>query len=127
MNDRFPIGASATHEWPVTHALTVQAHGTIDAAVLATPQLIFMLEDTCLLVVKPLLTDEEITVGTSVHVDHLASTKVGEAVRVTAELVSARGKRLVFRVEGRCGKLIVGRGLHERAVVNKTEFLAANT
>ena len=126
MNDRFPIGTSATQDWPVTHELTVQAHGTIDVAVLATPELIFMLEDTCLLAVKPLLTDDEITVGTSVHVDHLASTKVGEAVRVTAELVSARGKRLVFRVEGRCGKLVVGRGLHERAVVNKTEFLAAN-
>jgi fluoroacetyl-CoA thioesterase len=125
MSDRFPIGASATHEWPITHALTVQAHGTVDAAVLATPQLIFMLEDTCLLAVKPFLTNEEISVGTSVHVDHLAAAKVGETVKVTAELVSARGKRLVFRVEGRCGRLIVGRGLHERAVVSKTEFLAA--
>lgn len=126
MDDRFPIGASATHDWPVTQALTVQAHGSIDIAVLATPQLIFMLEDTCLLVVEPLLTDEEITVGTSVHIDHLAPTRVGETVKATAQLVSAHGKRLVFRVEGRCGKLIVGRGLHERAVVNKTEFLAAN-
>ncbi len=76
---------------------------------------------------KPLLTDEEITVGTSVHVDHLASTKVGETVKVTAELVSVRGRRLVFRVEARTGKVTVGRGLHERAIVNKAEFLAANT
>ncbi len=126
MNDRFPIGISATHEWPVVQVLTVQAHGTVDAPVLATPQLIFMLEDACVLALQPLLTDEEITVGTSVHVDHLASAKVGQAVKVTAELVSARGKRLVFRVEGRCGKVVLGRGLHERAVVNKAEFLAAN-
>jgi predicted thioesterase len=126
MSDRFPIGTAATHEWPVTHALTVQAHGTIDAPVLATPRLIFMLEDTCVLAVQPLLTNEEITLGTSVHIDHLAATKVGETVKVTAELVSVRGKRLVFRVEGRTGKVVVGKGLHERAVVNKAEFLAAN-
>lgn len=126
MSDRFPIGTAATHEWPVTHELTVQAHGTIDVPVLATPRLIFMLEDTCVLAVHPLLSDNEITLGTSVHVDHVAATKVGETVKVTAELVSVRGKRLVFRVEGRTGKAVVGRGLHERAVVNKAEFLAAN-
>ncbi len=127
MSDRFPIGTSATHEWPVTHALTVQAHGTIDVPVLATPQMIFMLEDTCVLALKPLLTGDEITLGTSVHVDHVAGARVGESVKVTAELVSVRGKRFVFRVEGRCGKVVVGRGLHERALVNKAEFLAANT
>jgi fluoroacetyl-CoA thioesterase len=126
MNDRFPIGTSAMHEWPVTHPLTVQAHGTIDIPVLATPQLIFMLEDTCVLALQPLLADSEITVGTSVHVDHMASARVGEKVKVSAELVSVRGRRFVFRVEGRCGKTVVGRGLHERAMVDRDEFLAAN-
>ncbi len=127
MIDRFPIGTAATHEWPVTQKLTVQAHGTVDAPVLATPQLIFMLEDACVLALNPLLTENEITVGTSVHVDHLASAKVGQSVKVTAELVSVRGRRFVFRVEGRCGKTVIGRGLHERAMVDKKEFLAANS
>lgn len=127
MNDRFPIGTSAIHEWPVVQALTVQAHGSIDIPVLATPQLIFMFEDACVLAVRPLLNDEEVTLGTSVHIDHLASAKVGEAVKVTAELVSVRGRRLVFRVEGRCGRVVVGRGLHERVVVNEKQFVAANT
>jgi predicted thioesterase len=123
--DRFAIGTSISHVWPVHDALTVQAHGSIDIPVLATPHLIFMLEDTCVLAIKKLLNSDEITVGLSVHVDHLASARVGEQINVLAELVSVRGKRLVFRVEGRSGKVVVGRGLHERALVNTEEFLAA--
>jgi predicted thioesterase len=30
----------------------------------------------------------------------------------------------MFRVEGRCGKTVIGRGLHERAVVDAQTFLA---
>jgi predicted thioesterase len=75
--------------------------------------------------VAPLLKDEELTVGTSVHIDHLAAAKVGEIVHATAELVSDRGRRLLFRIEGRSGKVVLARGLHERAIVNKAKFLAA--
>lgn len=125
MNDHYPIGTSAVHDWTVDEALTVRARGTVDLPVLATPQLIFMLEDTCVLAVKPLLEADKLTVGTAVHVDHLAATKVGEQVHVRAELVAVRGRRLVFRVEARSGSTVVARGLHERAIVNKKEFEAA--
>ncbi len=125
MNDRFAIGTALDRDWEVEDAMTVRAHGAIDIPVLATPHLIFMLEDTCVLAMKPSLDAGEITVGVAVHVDHVASARVGQVVAVRAELVSVRGRRLVFRVEGRCGKIVVGRGLHERAVVNEKEFLAA--
>ena len=107
--------------------MTVRAHGAIDLPVLATPHLIFMLEDTCVLLMKSLLDAGEITVGVSVHIDHVASARAGQVVSARAELVSVRRRRVVFRVEGRCGKTVVGRGLHERAVVNEKEFLAAQT
>lgn len=121
MNDH-RIGTAATRDWLVEEALTVRAHGTVDLPVLATPHLIFMLEDTCVFAAEPLLSDGELTVGTAVHVDHLAATRIGEQVRVHVELVSVRGRRLVFRVEARSGKTAVARGVHERAVINKTEF-----
>lgn len=125
MTDRYPIGTSAVHDWLVDEALSVGAHGTVDLPVLATPHLIFMLEDTCVFAVQPLLEEGKLTVGTAVHVDHLAATKVGEHVHVRAELVSVRGRRLVFRVEARSGSTVVARGLHERAVIDKAEFEAA--
>lgn len=125
MNDRFPIGTALVHEWLVDEKLTVGAHGTVKLPVLATPQLIFMLEDTCVLAVQALLAESETTVGTSVHVDHLVASKVGERVKALAELVSVRGKRLIFRVEARTGKVVVARGLHERVIVNAQEFEAS--
>jgi fluoroacetyl-CoA thioesterase len=124
MSDRFPIGTWLERDWPVHEALTVRAHGSIDIPVLATPHLIFMLEDTCVLAMQPLLASGEITVGTCVHIDHLAAARVGQLVTVRADLVSVRGRRLMFRVEGRCGKTVIGRGLHERAVVDAQTFLA---
>jgi predicted thioesterase len=124
MNERCQIGVSQRHAYPVLAALTVGAHGTVDLPVLATPHLIFMLEDTCVMAVKQLLGEDEVTVGVGVFIDHLAAARVGEQIDVLAELVSVRGKRLVFRVEARAGKVVVGRGLHERATVNTKTFMA---
>ena len=55
MSRPFLIGASAAREWTVEQAMTVAAHGTVDFPVLATPHLIFMLEDTCVLAAEPFL------------------------------------------------------------------------
>lgn len=125
MNDRFPIGTAMTREWRVEEKMTVGSHGSVNLPVLATPQLIFMLEDTCVFAIEKLLVDGEATVGTSVHVDHLAASRVGDCIDAFAELVSVRGKRLIFRLEARTGKVVVARGLHERAVVDARKFEAS--
>ncbi len=125
MSSEIPIGSALTQDWPIEEAHTVRAHGLLDLPVLATPHLIFMLEDTCVLVVKPFLAEGEVTVGTSVHIDHVAAAEVGRSLTVLAELVTVRRRRLVFRVEGRVGRTVIGRGLHERAIVERTAFAAA--
>ncbi len=116
------IGIAADREWIVSEDLTVRARGTVDLPVLATPQLIFMLEDTCVHAVRASLDPHELTVGTAVHVDHLAAATVGARVRVHSELVAIRGRRLVFRIEASAGDRVIGRGLHERAIVDKRRF-----
>ncbi|MGE0803451.1 MAG: thioesterase family protein [Lautropia sp.] len=123
MDEQLPIGTAATHVWPITESLTVRAHGSMDLPVLATPHLIFMLEDTCVMAVAPRLAAGTLTVGTAVHVDHLAAAKAGDELTTRAELVAVRGRRLVFRVEGRCGRTLVSRGLHERAIVDAKAFV----
>ena len=124
MNEGLQIGVSHLHSFPVHDTITVGSHGTVALPVLATPHLIFMLEDTCVMAVASFLAPGEVTVGTGVFIDHLAPAYTGDLIDVIAELVSIRGKRLVFRVEGRCGKVVVGRGMHERATVN-LEAMAA--
>jgi fluoroacetyl-CoA thioesterase len=123
--DRFPIGTVLVRDWLVKEELTVGAHGTVKLSVLATPHLIFMLEDTCVFAIQRLLDDAETSVGTSVHIDHLLPASVGERVRTLAELVSVRGRRLIFRVEARGTKGVVAQGLHERAVIDRTRFEAS--
>ncbi|MEP9375326.1 thioesterase family protein [Aquabacter sp. CN5-332] len=117
-----PIGTTITHDWVVTHEMTVASHGVVDLPVLATPNLVFMLEDTCVFAVQPYLDAGDLTVGTEVQVKHLAAAKTGESVVTHAELVAAKGRRLSFRIEARCGGRTVAAGTHERAVVNAEEF-----
>lgn len=125
IDGRFEIGLSLTKTWPVDESITVGAHGTVPLPVLATPHLIFMLEDTCVLLARPGLSSDEETVGTAVHIDHLAGARAGDTVDVFAQLVTVRGRRLVFRVEARNGKTVIARGLHERAVVELRQFDAS--
>jgi fluoroacetyl-CoA thioesterase len=125
IDERFEIGLSLTKTWPVDEAITVAAHGTVPLPVLATPHLIFMLEDTCMLLARPGLVSDEATVGTAVHIDHLAGARPGDTVDVFAQLVTVRGRRLVFRVEARNGRTMIARGLHERAVVQLGQLNAS--
>jgi fluoroacetyl-CoA thioesterase len=118
-----PIGTSITHEWIVESGVTVAAHGAVDLPVLATPHLIFMLEDTCVFATQPHLDEGHLTVGTEVHVFHLGAAKTGERIETYAELTAVRGRRLAFRVEARCRDTVIARGTHERAVVNAAEFI----
>lgn len=120
MRDDIPLGTALAREWPILEEHTVRARGSVDLPVLATPHLIFMLEDTCVFAAAPFLDANELTVGTAVYIDHLAAVEVGSRISVVVELVSIRKRRLVFRVEGRCGRTIVGRGIHERAVISRS-------
>jgi fluoroacetyl-CoA thioesterase len=45
-------------------------------------------------------------------------------VTVEVELVEVEGKRLRFKVEARDDKDVIGRGHHERFVIDEAKFLA---
>jgi fluoroacetyl-CoA thioesterase len=62
------------------------------------------------------------TVGTRVDVAHLAPTPVGMSVAVEAVLEEVDGRRLVFSVRARDEVGEVGRGTHERFIVDLESF-----
>lgn len=121
---KIPIGTAVSHEWTVTPEVTVAAHGSVPLDVLATPHLIFMLEDTCVLAVAPSLPEGRLTVGTEVHVRHLAAALVGERVVAHAELADVDGQELSFKIEARCGDRVIARGTHRRHVVDAERFMS---
>ena len=109
---------------------TAQHLGSGAVRVLATPQMVLLMEKAGVAAVDELLPEGYRTVGMHLDVRHLAPTPLGFEVRASAELVGVDGRRLTFRVEVReepfddlhGGGTVVGEGSHQRAIVNVQQF-----
>jgi fluoroacetyl-CoA thioesterase len=91
--------------------------------VFSTPAMIGLMEGTCVRLVEPYLDDNEQTVGIHVDVRHMAPTKIGQSVTVTAELLETKDNKIKFAV---CAfndqNVKIGEGTHRRAVINTKKF-----
>lgn len=103
---------------------TARAIGSGELDVLATPAMVALVEETAWRSVAPYLEPGQGTVGSKVEVAHLAPTPVGMTVRCQTELTQVDRRRLVFAVEVSDGAGPVGRGTHERFIVDNARFLA---
>lgn len=98
--------------------------GSGDVEVLSTPSMIAWMERVAMECVQVFLPEGYTTVGTAVDVKHLNPAPKGAPVEVVAKLVEVEGPRLKFEVEARWGPVVVGKGVHERYVVDRARFLA---
>ncbi len=71
----------------------------------------------------PHLLPGETTVGTRVEVEHLEACPPGVEVVAEAKLREVDGRRLRFDVAVTAGERVLGRGRHERFVVERERFL----
>lgn len=124
MAGELKIGLRGEAVTRVTEDNTALAYGSGGAKVFATPAMIGLMEKAALSSVDPLLEPGQITVGIRVDVEHLAATPIGMEVVARSELMEIDGKRLVFRVEARDEQELIGRGTHERFIVNQERFLS---
>lgn len=108
----------------VTPEIAISFLGDDNARVLSTPEMIRLMEWTCRNTVLPLLDSGHDTVGTHVDVYHLASAPVGSEVVVKVEVTEVDRRRLQFRVEAARDSEIIGKGMHERMIVNVAKFAA---
>ncbi len=92
--------------------------------VLATPMLIWLMEEACHYTVASYLQANQQTVGTLVCVKHLAATPIGMTVRAEAELVEVDRRRLKFKVTAYDETEKIGEGEHERFIVDMERFAA---
>ncbi len=102
---------------------TAMAYGSGSVSVFATPALIGLMEKAALSSVDPLLPEGYTTVGIKVDVEHIAATPVGGSVEARSELKEIDGRRLVFTVEAFDDREQVGKGTHERFLVQTEKFL----
>jgi fluoroacetyl-CoA thioesterase len=86
--------------------------------VLATPIMVMAMENAALNAVRAYLEPGESALGTVVDIRHLAATPVGQHVTAEAEVTELDGRRIVFAVTARDEVEEIGRGTHERMVVD---------
>ena len=92
--------------------------------VLSTPSLISEIEETCRLLLKEQFISDPNwdSVGTLVHVRHIAATSVGAEVLLKSKVILVNGKRIMFEVEAFDNLEKIAEGRHERFIINIPEF-----
>src|SRR5258708_3020941 len=117
-----PAGAKGELKLLVTSEVAIDFLGQEGARVVGKAFVIGWMEMTARNAIKAHLEDGWDTVGTMVHVRHLAATPLGMSVTFQAEVLEVDGRRILCRVEAFDEKEKIGEGTHERAVVNVEKF-----
>jgi len=123
MAKEIPIGACGSAEETVEFEHTLTSHHPELPPVYSTPDMIRLMETAAFHALQPYCESDEITVGTSINVEHRAASGIGARIRAEAELQSFDGRFYTVRVTARDDKQEIGRGTVGRAVVHIGKFL----
>lgn len=113
----------------VTEAMLVPNVNTNLAAfadmppVFATAMMVGFIEATCIECLQGHLEPGEHTVGTHINVSHTAATPPSMTARASVTLDRIERKMLWFRVEAFDEQGLIGKGTHQRAVINLDRFV----
>jgi len=114
-----PIGAKGVYRLRVTPAhLANQFKDAILPPVFATPMMVTAMENAALNAIRGYLDAGESAVGTAVDIRHLAATPVGHEITAEAQVTQVDGRRIVFDVFAHDEIEPIGKGTHERMIVD---------
>lgn len=115
-------GIKGYQELVVTQELTAKNMGSGVMDVFATPAMLALMEKTAFTSVAEYLNEGCGSVGTKVDIEHVASSPVGMKITCDSELIEVEGRKLVFKVEAYDEKGLIGKGTHERFIVENKKF-----
>lgn len=90
--------------------------------VFATPMMVRLMENAALNAIRSHFDPHESSVGTAIALHHLAATPEGMRVRAEAEVTAVEGRRIAFAVTAYDEVEMIGRGTHERMVIDLARF-----
>jgi fluoroacetyl-CoA thioesterase len=122
MAKSIPIGARGEAEETVEFKHTLTSHHPELPPVYSTPDMIRLMETAAFHALQPFCEGDEITVGTSIHVEHRAASGIGARIKAEAVLESFDGRFYTMRVTARDDAQEIGRGTVGRAVVSVGKF-----
>ena len=122
-----PVGAAGeasliVEESDLACALS-PAHLDSFPRVFATARMVAMMEMAAARAMKDVLEEGELTAGVLVNVTHTAATPVGATITARARYLGMAGKFYEFEVSASDGAGEVGRGTHQRAIVQHSRLL----
>lgn len=123
MPREMPIGARGEAEETVAFAHTLTSHHPELPPIYSTPDMIRLMETAAFRALQPYCEGDEITVGTSINIEHRAASGIGARVKAEAVLESCDGRFYTLRVTARDDAREIGRGTVGRAVVSIAKFV----
>ena len=119
-----PIGTRGETEETVAFEHTLTSHHPELPPVYSTPDMIRLMETAAFQALQPYFDGDEITVGTSINIEHRAASGIGSKIKAEAMLESFDGRFYIVRVTARDDVQEIGRGTVGRAVVSVGKFVA---
>lgn len=117
-------GISAQSQAIVNEKNTAQAIGSGSLEVFATPAMIALMENAATKCVTNYLDEGQTTVGTNINVAHIKASAPGDNIVATAKLIAIDGRKLTFEVEAQDNSGTIGKGTHERFIVDSEKFMS---
>ena len=118
------IGTKCRLEQTVTDALTAANVGSGALPVFGTPYMSALMENAAMTCLQSFLEEGQGSVGTHLDISHDAPTPIGMKVWAEAELTAVDGRKLTFAVTAFDDAGPIGKGVHQRFVIQNEKFLA---
>ena len=123
MNMDITVGMKAEVGTLAEREDTAKEVGSGDLLVYATPCMVALMEGAACEAIAEALGENQTTVGTALNIEHISATPVGLEVRAEAEVTAVEGKVITFQVKAFDEAGEIGRGTHQRVLVNSQKFL----
>ena len=103
---------------------TAEYMGSGTYPVFATPAMVALMEKAAYTGIQGDLGEGEGSVGIRMETSHEAATPLGATITAMATVVAVDGRKVTFEVIAKEGEKVIGRGTHERFIINNEKFMS---
>lgn len=116
------LGLKGIAKETVSAENTAAKVGSGSLPVFATPIMVALMEKAACQALEGHLDEGSTTVGTMLNIEHVAATPVGMAVTAESTVTAVDGRKVCFDVAAYDEAGLIGKGKHERFIVNAERF-----
>lgn len=123
ITEKLKIDLSKKLTTKVTASNTAETIKSGTLPVYATPAMTALMEQAAAELIEDLLPDGWTSVGISMNVAHLAASPIDIEISATAKITAIDGRKISYEVAASDSAGPIGKGIHERFIVDKDKFL----